>query len=620
MTIKQRYSKLPPGCHKEQGRMEAQAQGLLEQRRALPIASAEGKLVEAVREHDTLIVVGETGSGKTTRGGEDSTGLAPLKLVVMSATLDVERFCQYFEGAAAVYVRGRQYPVEVYYTRAPEADYLDAALTTVLQIHVEEEPGDVLVFLTGQEEIEALERLLQERAASLPRGVLSLAVAPIYAALPSEQQLRVFKPAPPGSRKVILATNIAETSVTIPGIRYVVDPGLVKARAFNAKIGVESLAVVPISKAQARQRSGRAGREAPGKCYRLYTEGGFDALADATVPEIRRCNLASVVLQLTALGIRDIPAFDFMDKPPQAAILKALEHLYVLGALTREGQLSQPVGVQMARFPLDPLYSRAVLVSEGFGCAQEMLAAVAMLSAESVFFAPKDKLAEANAAKKRFASKDGDHVTLVNVFRAYLAEALKSTTNGAFLSSSGAGSGDIAPSANGGGGTAPAHVGSEKKKSAHSLGSSKRAGDARAWCRTNFLNARALNKALDIFRQLRGYCEGLKMKIISCGDDMLAFRRALAAAFFVNAARRQPDNSYRALASGQTVSIHPSSVLFSAKPECVVFNALVRTNRQYIRDVTVIEPMWLVEMVPNFYKVKDVESPALPKPVKDLWN
>ncbi|KAG6556147.1 hypothetical protein Mapa_002088 [Marchantia paleacea] len=510
--------------------------------------------------------------------------LKPLKVIIMSATLDAQGFSEYFNGAKAVYVQGRQYPVQIMNTYTPEADYLDAALITTLQVHQEELPGDILVFLTGQEEIENMERLLTERIAFLPEGSRKILVAPIYAALPSEQQMRVFEPAPSGVRKVILATNIAETSLTIPGIRYVIDPGLVKAKAFSPRIGVESLAVVPISKAQAAQRSGRAGRERPGKCFRLYTVEAFNKLQDATVPEIKRCNLASVVLQLKALGIDDVLGFDFMDKPSRAAIVKSLEHLYTLGALTDEGKLSDPLGVQMARFPLEPLYAKAMLVSSSFKCSEEMLTTVAMLSAESIFFTPREKFKEASAARQRFSSPEGDHITLINVLRAYTQEV----EGGQSLDSE----------AN--------HKKFEKK--------------LRGWCSTNFINGRSLRRALDIRRQVRGYVEGMGLELVSCGDDFTQFRRCLTASFFLNSAHKQPDGKYRALSSGQTVAIHPSSVLFGKKPDCVIFNELVRTNQQYIRCLTRIDSLWLAELAPQYYSTIDVEDAARPTTQQDDFH
>ncbi|KDD73418.1 hypothetical protein H632_c2196p0, partial [Helicosporidium sp. ATCC 50920] len=245
-----------------------------------------------------------------------------LRLVVMSATLDAERFLSFFPDSRAAYVPGRQFPVEVFYTRQPEQSYVDAAVHAALQIHESEAEGDLLVFLTGQEEIEACERLVRRRveAQKLP----PLAVAPLFASLAPDRQLLAFRPAPPGARKLVLSTNLAETSVTVPGVRFVIDSGVVKASAFSARAGAECLAVVPVSQAAARQRSGRAGRTAPGKCFRLYTEQAFAALAPSTPPEMVRSPLATVVLQLKALGVRDLTEFEFLDPPPRPALLRAL--------------------------------------------------------------------------------------------------------------------------------------------------------------------------------------------------------------------------------------------------------------------------------------------------------
>jgi len=271
---------------------------------------------------------------------------ADFRLLVMSATLDAAGFQAYFPGARAAYVEGRLHPVDIMYTMKPQESYLDAAITAALQLHCDEGPGDALVFLTGQDEIQSAERLIRERAAALPSDSrrLQLEVVPMYAALPPEAQMRAFAPAPEGTRKIVLSTNIAETSITIPGVRYVIDSGFVKMRAYNAHLGAACLEVAPVSKAQARQRSGRAGREAAGRCFRLYTEDAFSQLTATTEPEIKRANLAAVVLQLKSLGIEDILSFDFMDPPPKAALLRALELLYALGALDVKGQLTSPLG------------------------------------------------------------------------------------------------------------------------------------------------------------------------------------------------------------------------------------------------------------------------------------
>ncbi|XP_031492999.1 pre-mRNA-splicing factor ATP-dependent RNA helicase DEAH10-like isoform X1 [Nymphaea colorata] len=498
--------------------------------------------------------------------GQASPSGCPLKLIVMSASLDARGFSEYLGGAKAVHIQGRKYPVDILYTYTPQQDYIDAALITIFQIHLEEDSGDILVFLTGQEEIESVERLVLDRCQHLAEDSKKIFTVPIYAVLPSEQQILAFKPAPHGFRKVILATNIAETSVTIPGIKYVVDPGLVKARSYHPHTGMESLVIVPISKAQALQRSGRAGREGPGKCFRLYTEDEFDKLKDSTEPEIKRCSLSNVVLQLKAFGFDDVLGFDFIDKPSRMAIVKSLEQLYALGALTDEGKLSDPGGHHMARLPLDAMYAKALIQASTFNCLEEMLIAVAMLSVESIFYFPREKIDEARAATKCFLSSDGDHVTLVNVFRAAVDSLQK--TEGLIST-------DVKSRS------------SERKLN--------------KWCKDNFINSRSLRHALDIHRQICRHVKDIGMKISSCGDDMLQFRRCLAASFFLNAAMRQADGSYKALASSLTVKIHPSSALFGTKPECIVFNELVQTQQKYVRNTTRIDPLWLTELAPKSY-------------------
>ncbi|KAJ3225657.1 DEAH-box ATP-dependent RNA helicase prp43, partial [Chytriomyces hyalinus] len=248
-----------------------------------------------------------------------------LRLIVMSATLDAGKFQSYFDDAPLLVVPGRTFPVDIFYTPEPERDYLEAAIRTVLQIHTCEDPGDILVFLTGEEEIEDACRKISGEINHLisaqPDHVGDLKVVPLYSTLPPQMQQKIFEDAPPPrkkggppGRKVVVSTNIAETSLTIDGIVYVIDPGFSKQKVYNPRIRVESLLVSPISKASAQQRAGRAGRTRPGKCFRLYTEKAFkNDLQEQTYPEILRCNLGSVVLQLKKLGIDDLVHFDFMD-------------------------------------------------------------------------------------------------------------------------------------------------------------------------------------------------------------------------------------------------------------------------------------------------------------------
>ncbi|GMJ09575.1 ROOT INITIATION DEFECTIVE 1 [Hibiscus trionum] len=469
--------------------------------------------------------------------------LSPLKLVIMSASLDAHIFSEYFGGAKAVRVLGRQFPVDVFYTVDPQTDYLDSAIVTIFQIHSEEAPGDILVFLTGQEEIESVEKQIHENLQRLPEEKRNMKTVTIFSSLPSEQQMRVFAPAPAGFRKVILATNIAETSVTIPGIKYVIDPGVVKARSYDPVKGMESLIIVPTSKAQAIQRSGRAGREGPGKCFRLYPESEYEKLEDSTKPEIKRCNLSNVILQLKALGVDDIFGFDFIEKPSREAIKKSLEELILLGALSDELKLSDPVGRQMARLPLDPVYSKALILGSQFKCLDEMLIAVAMLSVESMFYEPREKLDLARTAKKCFASSEGDHLTLIN----FLESGARKTSSIAVL--------------------CDMPVTSTVK------------------------SADTLNKWAFAFRLA-------EMTHFSSADALLLL-------FFLNAALKQPDGTYRALASGEVVQIHPTSVLFRTKADCIVFNEFVKTTNKYIRNITIIDGFWLTELAPHYYAKQD---------------
>jgi pre-mRNA-splicing factor ATP-dependent RNA helicase DHX15/PRP43 len=352
----------------------------------------------------------------------------------MSATLDIEKFAKYFgDGtesgkAPVVRVSGRTFPVETFYTQEPETNYVEAAIRTVLMIHQAEDAGDVLLFLTGEEEIEDACRRITAEGDELRQNGLAgpLLVVPLYSSLPPQQQQRIFDPAPenkdpkgPPGRKVVVSTNIAETSLTIDGIVYVVDPGFFKQKVYNPRIRVESLLVSPISKASAQQRAGRAGRTRPGKCFRLYTEKDFvRELEEQTHPEILRSNLANTVLELLKLGIKDLVHFDYMDAPAPETIMRALELLNYLAALDDEGNLTQ-LGKIMAEFPLDPQLAKMLICSPEFGCSNEILSLTAMLSVPNVFVRPNNARKEADQAKAQFTHPDGDHLTLLNVYHAF---------------------------------------------------------------------------------------------------------------------------------------------------------------------------------------------------------
>ncbi|GFY65643.1 ATP-dependent RNA helicase DHX8 [Trichonephila inaurata madagascariensis] len=475
-----------------------------------------------------------------------------LKLIVTSATLDAVKFSQYFFEAPIFTIPGRTYPVEILYTKEPENDYLDASLITVMQIHLTEPPGDILLFLTGQEEIDTACEILYERMKSLGPEVPELIILPVYSALPSEMQTRIFEPAPPGSRKVVIATNIAETSLTIDGIYYVVDPGFVKQNVYNSKTGMDSLVVTPISQAQAKQRAGRAGRTGPGKCYRLYTERSYrDEMLTTPVPEIQRTNLAHTVLQLKAMGINDLLSFDFMDAPPPESLIMALEQLHSLSALDDEGLLTR-LGRRMAEFPMEPNLSKMLIMSVHLACSEEILTIVSMLSVQNVFYRPKDKQALADQKKAKFNQPEGDHLTLLAVFNSW--------KNNKF---------------------------------------------SNAWCYENFVQIRTLKRAQDVRKQLLGIMDRHKLDVVSCGKTTARVQKAICSGFFRNAAKKDPQEGYRTLVDGQVVYIHPSSALFNRQPEWVVYHELVQTTKEYMREVTTIDPKWMVEFAPAFYKFAD---------------
>ncbi|KAL2221464.1 putative mRNA splicing factor RNA helicase [Thermoascus aurantiacus ATCC 26904] len=485
-----------------------------------------------------------------------------LKLLISSATMDAQKFQKYFDDAPIFNIPGRRYPVDIHYTSQPEANYLAAAITTVFQIHITQGKGDILVFLTGQEEIEAAEQSIQETARKLGGKIPELIICPIYANLPSELQTKIFEPTPPGARKVVLATNIAETSLTIDGIVYVIDPGFVKENVFNPRTGMESLVVTPCSRASAAQRAGRAGRVGPGKCFRLYTKWAYhNELEESTTPEIQRTNLSGVILLLKSLGIDQLLEFDFMDPPPAETIIRALEQLYALGALNDRGELTK-VGRQMAEFPTDPMLAKAILAADKYGCVEEVLSIIAMLGESgSLFYRPKDKKIHADSARARFTVKEGgDHLTLLNIWNQWVDSDF-----------------------------------------------------SYVWARENFLQQRSLNRARDVRDQLARLCDRVEVTISSAGaNNIVPIQKAITAGFFPNAARLQRGgDSYRTVKNNQTVYIHPSSTLFEQNPKWVIYYELVLTSKEYMRNTMPLQPEWLVEVAPHYHKKKDLENLGL---------
>ncbi|KAF5740832.1 pre-mRNA-splicing factor ATP-dependent RNA helicase [Tripterygium wilfordii] len=475
-----------------------------------------------------------------------------LRLIVTSATLDAEKFSGYFFNCNIFTIPGRTFPVEILYAKQPESDYLDASLITVLQIHLTEPEGDILLFLTGQEEIDFACQSLYERMKGLGKNVPELIILPVYSALPSEMQSRIFEPVPPGKRKVVVATNIAEASLTIDGIFYVIDPGFAKQNVYNSKQGLDSLVITPISQASAKQRAGRAGRTGPGKCYRLYTESAYrNEMSPTSIPEIQRINLGTITLAMKAMGINDLLSFDFMDPPSPQALISALEQLYTLGALDEEGLLTK-LGRKMAEFPLEPPLSKMLLAGVDLGCSDEILTIISMIQTGNIFYRPREKQAQADQKKAKFFQPEGDHLTLLAVYEAWKAKNFSGP-----------------------------------------------------WCFENFVQARSLRRAQDVRKQLLAIMDKYKLDIVSSGKNVTKIRKAITAGFFFHAARKDPQEGYKTLVENQPVYIHPSSAVFQRQPDWVIYHELVMTTKEYMREATVIDPKWLVELAPRYFKSTD---------------
>lgn len=503
-----------------------------------------------------------------------------LKIIIMSATLESKKFQSYFNDAPLLTVPGRTHPVEIYYTPEYQKDYLDSAIRTVLQIHATEDEGDILLFLTGEEEIEeAAKKISLETDQLIREGQCGqLSIYPLYGSLPPYQQQKIFEPAPPNTngkigRKCIVSTNIAETSLTIDGVVYVIDPGFSKQKVYNPRIRVESLLVSPISKASAQQRAGRAGRTKPGKCFRLYTEEAFKKeLIDQSYPEILRSNLSSTVLELKKLGIDDLVHFDFMDPPAPETMMRALEELNYLECLSDEGDLTS-LGRLASHFPLDPMLAVLLINSQKFNCSNEILTIVALLSVPNVFVRPIQNRKLADEIKMSFSHKDGDHLTLLNVYEEFIANDMDSK-----------------------------------------------------WCRDNFLNYRSLISARNVRNQLKSIMEKNNIDLLSTDFNNKSFwdniRKALVAGLFMQVAKKKSGsnkNNYLTVKDNQDVMIHPSSVL-TFENEWVIYNEFVLTSKNYIRTVTSIRPEWLIELAPKYYNLDHFSKGDIKLSLERLWR
>lgn len=483
-----------------------------------------------------------------------------LKVIVMSATLDAHKFQEYFDGAPLLKVPGRMFEVQKIYSSAPEEDYVKAAIRTAIEIHQTQPPGDILIFLTGEEEIEDCVKKIQYGTAHLKEKGETW-VLPLYSSLPPNKQQLVFKDPPqqrngaPPTRKIICSTNVAETSLTIDGVVYVIDPGFAKQKIYNPRVRVESLLVQAISRASAKQRAGRAGRTRPGKCYRLYTEESFEQeLTDTAYPEILRSNLGNVVLTLKTLGIDDLVHFDFMDPPAPETLMRALEQLNYLGALDDEGDLTE-FGNHMAAFPLPPDLSACLINSQKWECSADVLSIVAMLANGSNWFMRVKKDRNCDQAKAAFDHEEGDHLTLLNVYNSYKQQNEK---------------------------------------------------DAHQWCRVNYVNPRFMRNADHVRSQLFKIMKRRNFILNQAEDTsersyLNKIKRALLSAFYQQVAfKTGRGGQYITCKDQQAVVIHPSCGM-NHYPQWVFYNEFVYTKKQYIRTCSATKGDWLLELAPHYF-------------------
>lgn len=482
-----------------------------------------------------------------------------LKIVLTSATTDAEKlkkfFCSRVQGDSAskitcsiLSVEGRNFPVQINFAVSPVPDYLKASIDLSISLHENRPQGDILVFLTSQDEVLSAVKDCREEVRKLVKPKQNVKVLPFYGSLPTEEQIKVFDTTQTGqkTRRIIFCTNIAESSVTIPRIIYVIDCGFSRYKTFNANSGLEIVIKSQISRASAVQRAGRAGRLGHGEAFRLYTESSFEKMLMETPPDITRSNLADVVLKLKAIGISNIVKFNFLTPPPSKHLCKTLEVLHALNAIDDKADLTA-IGFVLVEFPIDPMLTVCLLESDKYGCSEEILTIVAMLQVNNVFIKSQRSGKTVKQMKFKFAAKEGDMITYLNIFRFFV----------------------------------------ENNKS-------------RSVCKEHLLNYDVLCKADNILKRLKSFYKRYGKELSSTDDDA-TIRKCLLSGLFVNAAYYHHTGVYKTFRDHFNLSIHPSSVLVSERPKYVIFNEVLGSSQNYMKDITVIESEWLLEVASHYY-------------------
>ncbi|CAK9686822.1 unnamed protein product [Candida parapsilosis] len=493
-----------------------------------------------------------------------------LKVIVMSATLNAELFSRFFNNAPILYVEGKMYPVtQMYVTGESNEDIVDCVIRSIIKVNITEPEGDVLCFLAGQEEIDNCVKSLEQLAPQLPREAPLIVPLPLYAALSPHQQSKIFEKLPKGRRKVILATNIAETSITVPGVKYVIDSGLRKVKIWKHNLGLSTLLTTPISQASARQRAGRAGRECAGKVFRLYQESEYLSLPKQQESEIKRNDIILPILTLKKLGIDDLLNWTWLEDPGQESILSALNTLYTLGALNDAGKITN-LGYKMSVLPLPPQLSVVLISATELGCLAPVIDIVSCLSVDNLILnVSGEQRDEINFKRRSYCPKGNTNGDLIALYEFY--------------------------------------------QSFQSLG--------KEWCQEMMFSYKGFKNVSKIKNQLKEYMlatvkqddsisENEKDKQMAKlrsqfedGDEVLdipAILKSFLKGFITNTAVGMPDRSFRTFNSGQLISIHPSSVLFGkSNLDAIMYIEYVFTTKGYARNCSAIELSWLQEVAPH---------------------
>jgi ATP-dependent helicase HrpA len=484
-----------------------------------------------------------------------------LKLIITSATIDAGRFSKHFNNAPVIEVSGRMFPVELRYRpvqteeaeKEEERDLYDAIVDACDELNREggASGGDVLVFLPGEREIREAAEALRKHA--FGRGGVHPEILPLFARLSAEEQSRIFRPH--SERRIVLATNVAETSLTVPGIRYVVDSGLARVKRYSYRNKVEHLQIEKIAQASANQRAGRCGRVAAGVCIRLYDEQEFNLRPPYADPEILRSSLAGVILRMKSLRIGDVEDFPFIEAPPPKAISDGYQLLLELGAVTEEHALT-PIGQELAKMPLDPRVARMIVAAREEGCLREMLVIAAALTVQDPRERPQERQGSADAAHRKFADEKSEFLSWLKLWNWYEAEV-------------------------------------EHKKSQRKLVQA---------CHENFLSALRMREWRDIHSQLHSLAAEHLWKENQIPATYEAIHRALLAGLLGNIGCKSEDSGHYLGARGMKFLIHPASALNKKAGKWIAAAEITETTRLFARCVARIEPAWLEQVGAHLIK------------------